>query len=89
MDTLVQTRMIRPSTTFVEVKGFINREWLVEVDALQTAKAFDHQGGSCMRHVFAMTPSCATSVRNDVILKVSVYEQLAAYWPNVSAAVSA
>jgi len=24
---------IRPSTTFVEVKGFINREWLVEVEA--------------------------------------------------------
>jgi len=24
---------IRPSTTFGEVKGFINREWLVEVEA--------------------------------------------------------
>jgi enamine deaminase RidA (YjgF/YER057c/UK114 family) len=24
---------IRPATTFVEVKGFINREWLVEVEA--------------------------------------------------------
>ena len=24
---------IRPSTTFVEVKGFINRKWLVEVEA--------------------------------------------------------
>jgi len=24
---------IRHSTTFVEVKGFINREWLVEVEA--------------------------------------------------------
>ena len=23
---------IRPATTFVEVKGFINREWLVEVE---------------------------------------------------------
>ena len=24
---------IRPASTFVEVKGFINREWLVEVEA--------------------------------------------------------
>ena len=24
---------IRPTTTFLEVKGFINREWLVEVEA--------------------------------------------------------
>jgi len=24
---------IRPATTFVEVQGFINREWLVEVEA--------------------------------------------------------
>jgi enamine deaminase RidA (YjgF/YER057c/UK114 family) len=24
---------IRPATTFVEVKGFINRKWLVEVEA--------------------------------------------------------
>ena len=24
---------IRPATSFVEVKGFINREWLVEVEA--------------------------------------------------------
>jgi enamine deaminase RidA (YjgF/YER057c/UK114 family) len=24
---------IKPATTFVEVKGFINREWLVEVEA--------------------------------------------------------
>ena len=25
--------VIRPATTFVEVRGFINREWLVEVEA--------------------------------------------------------
>ncbi len=24
---------IRPATSFIEVKGFINREWLVEVEA--------------------------------------------------------
>jgi len=24
---------IRPATTFIEVQGFINREWLVEVEA--------------------------------------------------------
>ena len=24
---------ILPATTFIEVKGFINREWLVEVEA--------------------------------------------------------
>jgi enamine deaminase RidA (YjgF/YER057c/UK114 family) len=24
---------IKPANTFVEVKGFINREWLVEVEA--------------------------------------------------------
>jgi len=40
---------IRPATTFVEVKGFINREWLVEVEVglrCRPVRHFDHQGGS-------------------------------------------
>lgn len=37
---------ILPATTFIEVKGFINREWLVEVEADCVA---DRQGISIIR----------------------------------------